>query len=53
VGARGADFRAAVLLAEATVARFLVDGGYLSARQLSVDLRHAADWLAAGAPFDP
>ena len=51
-GARGAGFRAAVLLAEASVTRFVADGGYLSERQLSVDLRHAADWLAAGAPFD-
>jgi len=41
----GADFRAAVLLAEAAIGRSLADGGYLSARQLSVDLRHAADWL--------
>jgi hypothetical protein len=48
----GADFRAALLLAEAGIGRFLADGGYLSARQLSVDLRHAADWLAAGASFD-
>jgi hypothetical protein len=48
----GADFRAAVLLAEAAIGRSLADGGYLSARQLSVDLRHAADWLATGAPFD-
>jgi hypothetical protein len=47
----GADFRAAVLLAEAAIGRLLADGGYLSARQLSVDLRHAVDWLAAGAPF--
>jgi hypothetical protein len=48
----GADFRAAVLLAEAAIGRSLADGGYLSARQLSIDLRHAADWLAAGARFD-
>jgi hypothetical protein len=47
-----ADFRAAVLLAEAAIGRSLADGGYLSARQLSIDLRHAADWLAAGTPFD-
>jgi hypothetical protein len=47
----GADFRAAVLLAEAAIGRFLADGGYLSTRQLSVDLRRAADWLAAGAQF--
>jgi hypothetical protein len=50
---RGADFRAAVLLAEAAVRRCVVEDGYLSARQLSVDLRHAAVWLAAGTPFDP
>jgi hypothetical protein len=48
----GADFRAAVLLAEAAIGRSVADGGYLSARQLSVDLRRAADWLAAGASFD-
>lgn len=48
----GARFRAAVLLAEAAISRSLADGGYLSARQLSIDLRHAADWLAAGARFD-
>jgi hypothetical protein len=47
---QGADFRIAVLLAEAVLNRRLADGGYLSARQLSVDLRHAAAWLAAGAP---
>jgi hypothetical protein len=49
----GAGFRVAVLLAEAAIGRSVADGGYLSARQLSVDLRRAADWLAAGAPFDP
>jgi hypothetical protein len=48
----GAEFRAAVLLAEAAIGRSLADGGYLSTRQLSVDLRHAANWLAAGARFD-
>jgi hypothetical protein len=48
----GAELRAAVLLAEAAISRSLADGGYLSARQLSIDLRHAADWLAAGARFD-
>ena len=47
---QAADFRVAVLLAEAVLNRSLADGGYLSARQLSVDLRHAAAWLAAGAP---
>jgi hypothetical protein len=47
---QAADFRIAVLLAEAAISRCLADGGYLSARQLSVDLRHAAAWLAAGAP---
>jgi hypothetical protein len=48
----GADFRAAVLLAEAAISRSLADGGYLSSRQLSVDLRHAAEWLASGVPFE-
>jgi hypothetical protein len=46
------DDGAAVLLAEAAIGRSLADGGYRSGRQLSVDLRHAADWLAAGARFD-
>ena len=45
------EFRLAVLVAEATIGRCLAEDGYLSARQLSVDLRHAAVWLAAGAPF--
>jgi hypothetical protein len=48
----GANFRAAVLLAEAAIGRSLADGGYLSTRQLLIDLPHAADWLAPGAPFD-
>jgi hypothetical protein len=45
------EFRLAVLVAEATIGRCLAEDGYLSARQLSVDLRQAAAWLAAGAPF--
>jgi hypothetical protein len=45
------EFRLAVLLAEATIGRCLAEDGYLSARQLSLDLRHAAVWLAAGAQF--
>jgi hypothetical protein len=40
-----------VLVAEATIRRCLAEDGYLSARQLSVDLRNAAAWLAAGARF--
>jgi hypothetical protein len=48
---QAADVRLAVLVAEATINRFLAEGGYLSARQLSVDLRRAAAWLAGGAPF--
>jgi hypothetical protein len=46
-----AEFRLAVLVAEATIGRCLAEDGYLSARQLSVDLRHAAVWLASGAQF--
>jgi hypothetical protein len=46
-----ADVRLAVLVAEATIGRCLAEGGYLSARELSVDLRQAAAWLAAGAQF--
>jgi hypothetical protein len=45
------EFRLAVLVAEATIGRCLAEDGYLSARQLSVDLRQAAVWLAAGAQF--
>ena len=45
------QFRLAVLVAEATIGRCLAEDGYLSARQLSVDLRQAAAWLAAGARF--
>jgi hypothetical protein len=37
-----ADMRLAVLVAEATIGRCLAKDGYLSARELSVDLRHAA-----------
>lgn len=37
-----ADVRLAVLVAEATIGRCLAEDGYLSARELSVDLRHAA-----------
>jgi hypothetical protein len=48
---QAADFRLAVLLAEATIGRCLAEDGYLSARQLSVDLRQAAAWLTAGAQF--
>jgi hypothetical protein len=47
------QFRLAVLVAEATIRRCLAEDGYLSARQLSVDLRQAAVWLAGGAQFDP
>ena len=50
-GKHAAEFRLAVLVAEATTGRCLAEDGYLSARQLSVDLRHAAVWLAAGAQF--
>jgi hypothetical protein len=46
------QFRVAVLVAEATIGRRLAEDGYLSARQLSLDLRQAAVWLAAGAQFD-
>jgi hypothetical protein len=45
------EFRLAVLVAEATIGRCLAEDGYLSAQQLSVDLRQAAAWLAAGARF--
>jgi hypothetical protein len=48
---QAADFRLAVLVAEATIRRCLTEDGYLSARQLSVDLRRAAVWLARGAQF--
>jgi hypothetical protein len=48
---QAADVRLAVLVAEATIHRCLAEDGYLSARQLSVDLRRAAAWLASGAPF--
>jgi hypothetical protein len=48
-----ADVRLAVLVPEATIGRCLAEDGYLSARELSVDLRHAAAWLAAGAQFGP
>jgi hypothetical protein len=48
---QAADVRLAVLVAEATINRCLAEGGYLSARELSVDLRRAAAWLAGGAPF--
>jgi hypothetical protein len=47
------EYRLAVLVAEATIGRCLAEDGYLSARQLSVDLRHAAVWLAGGAQFGP
>jgi hypothetical protein len=45
------EFRLAVLVAEATIRRCLAEDGYLGARQLSLDLRQAAVWLAAGAQF--
>lgn len=45
------EFRLAVLVAQATIGRCLAEDGYLSARQLSVDPRQAAAWLAAGARF--
>jgi hypothetical protein len=48
---QAAEFRLAVLVAEATIGRCWAEDSYLSARQLSVDLRHAAVWLAAGAQF--
>ena len=48
---RATQFRLAVLVAEATIGRCLAEDGYLSARQLSLDLRQAAVWLAAGAEF--
>jgi len=48
---RATQFRLAVLVAEATIGWCLAEDGYLSARQLSVDLRQAAAWLAAGARF--
>jgi hypothetical protein len=44
-------FRLAVLVAEATIGRCLVEDVYLNARQLSVDLRQAATWLGDGAQF--
>jgi hypothetical protein len=47
----GADFRLALLLAEAACARSLHDGGYLSGGQLALDLRRGAAWLAAGLPY--
>jgi hypothetical protein len=50
-GQPAAELRLAVLVAEATIGRCLAEDGYLSARQLSVDLRQAAAWLAAGAQF--
>ena len=43
--------RLAVLVAEATISRRLVEDAYLNARQLSVDLRQAATWLGDGARF--
>jgi hypothetical protein len=50
---QAADLRLAVLVAEATIRRCLAEDGYLSARQLSVDLRYAAAWLAGGAQLGP
>jgi hypothetical protein len=46
-----AGLRLAVLVAEATISRRLVEDAYLNARQLSVDLRRAAAWLGDGARF--
>jgi hypothetical protein len=43
--------RLAVLVAEATISRRLVEDAYLNARQLSVGLRQAAAWLGDGARF--
>jgi hypothetical protein len=43
--------RLAVLVAEATISRRLVEDAYLNARQLSVDLRQAATWLGDGGRF--
>jgi hypothetical protein len=48
---QAADLRLAVLVAEATISHRLAEDGYLSARQLSVDLRDAAAWVAGGAQF--
>ena len=48
---QAAEFRPAVLVAEATIGRYLAEDRYLSARQLSVDLRQTVVWLAAGAQF--
>jgi hypothetical protein len=48
---QAAEFRLTVLVAEATIGRCLAEDGYLSARQLSLDLHQAAVWLAAGAQF--
>jgi hypothetical protein len=48
---QAAEFRVAVLVAEARIRRCLAADGYLSARQPSVDLRQAAAWPAAGAQF--
>jgi hypothetical protein len=44
-------FRLAVLVAEATISRCLVEDAYLNARQLSVDLCQAVTWLGDGARF--
>jgi hypothetical protein len=50
-GRPASGFRLAVLVAEATISRGLVEDAYLNARQLSVDLRQAATWLGDGARF--
>ena len=47
----GPGLRLAVLVGEATISRRLVEGAYVNARQLSVDLRQAATWLGDGARF--
>jgi hypothetical protein len=44
-GRPASGFRLAVLVAEATISRGLVEDAYLNARQLLVDLRQAATWL--------
>jgi hypothetical protein len=50
-GRQATGFRLAVLVAEATISRCLVEDAYPNARQLSVDLRQAAIWLGDGARF--
>jgi hypothetical protein len=52
-GRQATWFRLAVLVAEATISRCLVEGAYLNARQLSVDLPQAATWLGDGFKAGP